>query len=357
MAPFPRYFFWVARRWLVPCFRIILAMLLLFSFFDLLSHTEKMAFGLALFKKMLIRAPANLYELLPFAIMLSSMVAASQWMQHSEWTILRFAGWKTRHTALLFILTSFGLGYIGLSADRLYATYHARTTNQSSPEHIWIHQSGYIFNVEKVDITSAQSAVLHSVYIYPDTVSVLGGETARVHYVTEAYLDKDTLTIPNESSASVQQKPEEALLLPRVIPLPFYLILEPQSLESLDILFLAKTLWMLNSSEAATANQHPSQHILQFTLVRKCAYPFWLLYWMVWGSLVLNIPFRFKYIRFYQAGLFVMGSLLIFAYRSLSPIIMQQGISGLEMNGLMFIGGIILYQSTRWLLRKQTQAR
>jgi hypothetical protein len=351
----PRYVLWVFWRTLLPSIRTTFAMLLLFSFFDLISQADKLSFGIEMFRKILIRAPANLYELLPFSVMLSSIIASSQWMQHSEWTILRFAGWKTRHNAIIIILSSLLLGNIGLWADRLYAQHD--TARHASNEHVWVHHAGYIFNIEKIILTSSHSAIFQSLYIYPDTLSVLSGNSPHVYYVPEAILDNNQLILSNTptSSKTITEDLSLNILLPSSLSLPFYLILAPQTLENLDILFLAHTVWTLH--QHPSLKEHPTQRILEFSLIKKAAYPFWLLYWTVWGSLVLKIPARFKHIRLYQAGLFTLGSLLIFSHRSLSPVLMQQGISGSEMNLFMFGIGILLYFGIQNAIRSQTQAR
>ncbi len=324
----------------MPCLSITAVMLMLFSFFDILNQWEDRHLEiLAVIRWIIRRTPVNLFEMLPFSALLASMVTAFNWVQHGEWTIIRFAGWRQRHSLIFLILAGAFLGGVGLFAD----TLNARKLGgiDIATKSVWVHSAGYIFKIAQVNVTGFQSAELDSVYVYPDSASVLQGTAPSVQYLPHASLNNNLLTFD----------PSIRTRLPSKLALPFYLVLEPSTLERLDIAFLIRT---LNSVKNVHQHATSTEAILNFTLAKKCFYSLWIMYWLAWGNLLLLIPPRFRNARTYQAGIFALGSLLIFCYRTLSTVLMQQEFSGWWMNsGMLFLGIIGLFALDR-LIRWKT---
>jgi hypothetical protein len=339
MINIPLYQRWMARRWLMMCLRMTVAMLVLFSFFDALNQWDiGRSTLLSVTKWVLRRTPLNLYELLPFAVLLSAMVTATQWVKHSEWVLIRFAGWSWRYSLAGLVLGGLFWGCIGLLADTLNARWIQGVT--VSRQATWIQSGGYIFKIGQIHLTGSDSAELHSTYIYPDSFAVEQGHEPNVNLFPTATLQHNQLILPTGVSNS----------LPTSIPLPFYLILEQHTLERLDLFFLLHTLRSLTPSET---NSSPSESILHFTLVKKLMYPIWMIYWMAWGSLLFMIPPRFKDARLYQSILFAWGAIWMFMYRTLSSVLMQKEISGWWMNGLFLLIGLLILWLFKSILKRK----
>jgi Lipopolysaccharide export system permease LptF/LptG len=339
MLGIPLYQRWMARRWLTSCFSVTVAMLMLFSFFDALNQwdsSHSTVWGIV--RWVIKRAPFNLYELLPFSVLLSSMVTASNWVKYSEWVLIRFAGWSWKHTLIGLLLGGLFWGGVGLLADTVNARWMEGMS--VSRQSTWIQSGGYILKVGHIRLTGAESAELSSTYIYPDSASVGRGKSPDVDLIPLATLQDNRLLL----DASFQPR------LPASITLPFYFILEQQTLERLDLFFLLRTMSSLKWSHVAAT---PTEAILRFTLIKKIAYPLWMVYWMAWGSLLFLVPPRFKYVRLYQSVLFSWGAIWMFMYRTLSTVLMQKGLSGIAMNlGFMALGLVMMLVLRRVLIRK-----
>ncbi|MES2205489.1 MAG: LptF/LptG family permease [Pseudomonadota bacterium] len=343
----PLYIRWIFFRWAQPFLKIAAAILLLFSFFDALNLADNNSQmpALDLVRWAIRRIPFNLFEMLPFAVLLSSMATAAQWVSQGEWNIVRFSGWKWRHSLIGVIAGGLLVGCMGLLCDSINARWLGGVgVNTKS---VWLQNAGYILKVERIELTGAKTAKLKKIYVYPDSPSVVKGVQPEIHFFESAELRKNTLYL-GKNSGDESKKTK----LPAQLALPFYLVLEPSTLEKLDIFFLAQTLKEMMSSNESSQSLGLTEHILAFSFAKKIMYPFWMGYWIVWGCLLLGISPRFRYARTYQAGLFMLGALLIFAQRTLSTVLMQQEFSGWIMNGVMAILGIIglffIKQVIRW---------
>jgi lipopolysaccharide export system permease protein len=102
---------YVGRQILGATVLVIVALLMLFSFFDLIQELGDVGKGryrlsLALLK-VALSIPSHVYELFPVAALLGTLFALAQMVAHSEYTVMRVSGVSAR--AMLSIILPLGL--------------------------------------------------------------------------------------------------------------------------------------------------------------------------------------------------------------------------------------------------------
>ncbi len=102
---------YVGRQILGATALVIVALLMLFSFFDLIQELGDVGKGryrlsLALLK-VALSLPSHVYELFPVAALLGTLFALAQMVAHSEYTVMRVSGVSAR--AMLSIILPLGL--------------------------------------------------------------------------------------------------------------------------------------------------------------------------------------------------------------------------------------------------------
>ncbi len=116
----------IHREMLITVAFVALAFLALFSFFDLVDQLNSVGQGANpakpyrishAFGYVLLLMPSRLYEILPIAVLIGSIIVMARFAQSSEFTILRTSGmgpWRALRTLLLlgiaFTMTTFVVG-------------------------------------------------------------------------------------------------------------------------------------------------------------------------------------------------------------------------------------------------------
>ncbi len=115
----------IHREMLVTVAFVTLAFLALFSFFDLVDQLNSVGQGAAdkpyrishAFLYVLLWMPSRLYEILPIAVLIGSIIVMARFAQSSEFTILRTSGmgpWRALRTlmvlGIVFTLATFAIG-------------------------------------------------------------------------------------------------------------------------------------------------------------------------------------------------------------------------------------------------------
>lgn len=108
---------YVGRQILGSTVLVIVALLMLFSFFDLIQELGDVGKGryrlsLALLK-VTLAIPSHVYELFPVAALLGTLFALAQMVAHSEYTVMRVSGVSAR--SMMSIILPLGLMFAGFT--------------------------------------------------------------------------------------------------------------------------------------------------------------------------------------------------------------------------------------------------
>jgi lipopolysaccharide export system permease protein len=149
---------------------VMLALLAMFSFFDLIQELENIGkgdYGLAkILLFVLLSAPGHVYEVVPVAVLVGTMYALGQFSRHSELIILRVSGisvssiaWSLLRVGLIFALFTFIVGelvtpYSEKTAQRLRIKATDSVIAQDFRSGLWVKDGNSFVNVEEVSLDS-----------------------------------------------------------------------------------------------------------------------------------------------------------------------------------------------------------
>jgi lipopolysaccharide export system permease protein len=148
---------YLASEIIVATALVVLALVMLFSFFDLVEEMKDLGRGAYRLKHIalhvLLRAPTHVYEVLPIAALIGTLFALTQLVQSSEYTVIRTSGVSLMR--LNGALVSIGFGeFIGPPAEqfaqRMRSLAIAGIVAQEFRSGLWV-KDGYNFvNVGEV---------------------------------------------------------------------------------------------------------------------------------------------------------------------------------------------------------------
>lgn len=157
---------YLARSILIPIGVTLLALVLLFAFFDLLGELGDLRpDGYSLTQALLSIAfglPARAYELLPIAALIGALVGFSRLALASEFTILRTAGlspWRAGRLllglGLALALFTAGIGewvlpFTDPIAQRIKSPHDTRVVTQQFRSGIWTRDGNTFINVQRI---------------------------------------------------------------------------------------------------------------------------------------------------------------------------------------------------------------
>lgn len=145
---------------------IMIALLAMFSFFDLIAELESIGkgdygIGQALIF-VLLSIPGHVYEVVPVAVLVGTMYALGQFARHSELIVLRVSGvslasitWSLLRIGLIFALVTFIVGelvtpYSEKTAQRLRIQATDSVVAQDFRSGLWVKDGNSFVNVEDV---------------------------------------------------------------------------------------------------------------------------------------------------------------------------------------------------------------
>ncbi len=103
---------YIATEIFVATALVMVALVMLFAFFDMLEQVKDLGRGAYSLKLMaiyvLLSAPGHIYELIPIAVLIGALFALAQLVAGSEYTVMRTAGVSTAN----FIVTLVGIGLV-----------------------------------------------------------------------------------------------------------------------------------------------------------------------------------------------------------------------------------------------------
>lgn len=157
---------------------VMLALIAMFSFFDLIQELEDLGrgnYGLAtVLLFVLMSVPGHVYEIMPVAVLVGCMYSIGQFARHSELIILRVSGislagicFSLLKTGLVFTLITFFIGeLITPLSEKMAQRMRLKATDsvivQDFKTGLWVKDGNSFVNVEEV---LADSTLLN-VHIY-----------------------------------------------------------------------------------------------------------------------------------------------------------------------------------------------
>lgn len=307
---------------------MMIALLAMFSFFDLIQELENIGKGkyglgkIMLF--VLLSAPGHVYEVVPVAVLVGTMFALGQFSRYSELIVLRVSGvsissiaWPLLRIGLIFAFITFIVGELitplsEKTAQRLRIKATDSVIAQDFRSGLWIKDGNSFVNVEEV----MPDAELLNVHIYEFDQefrlrTISNARNARfegigwdLRNVTQTQFEKDKIRSSYFPEANWQ-----SLIRPELLNV---LLVVPEKMSA----------WNLYSyiSHLSANKQKTSRH--QIALWSKMVYPLACLV-----MVVLALPFGFLQQRTggVSAKIFA-GIMLGITYQVLNRVFIHLGL-------------------------------
>lgn len=215
---------------------IMLALIAMFSFFDLIQELESLgrgSYGLAkVLLFVLMSAPGHVYDVMPVAVLVGCMVSLGQFARYSELVVLRVSGVSLLNIAslllkvgLVFTLMTFLIGeLITPLSEKMAQRMRIKATDsvvaQDFRSGLWVKDGNSFVNVEEV-LPDATLLNIH-IYEFDQSFKLLSTSTAKSGQFIEEYWNlKDvTKTDFNKDSIHVNQSAEtkwQSLIRPELL--------------------------------------------------------------------------------------------------------------------------------------------
>lgn len=205
---------------------IMLALIAMFSFFDLIQELESLGRGnyglgtVTLF--VLLSAPGHIYEVMPVAVLVGCMYSLGQFARHSELIVLRVSGISLLEIllsllkiGLIFTLITFFIGeLITPFSEKMAQRMRIKATDsvivQDFKSGLWVKDANSFVNVEEV---LADSTLLNiHIYEFDKNFKLRTSSHAKsgqfeedqwkLKQVTQTHFDKDTNRVKQLESAT-----------------------------------------------------------------------------------------------------------------------------------------------------------
>lgn len=205
---------------------IMLALIAMFSFFDLIQELEDLGTGnyglgkVVLF--VMLSAPGHVYEIMPVAVLVGCMYSLGQFARHSELIILRVSGISLSgitvsllKIGLVFTLLTFCIGeLITPLSEKMAQRMRIKATDsvivQDFMSGLWVKDGNSFVNVEEV---LADSTLLNvHIYEFDHTFKLVTSSDAKngkfaedqwgLQDVTQVHFEKDTNHIKHLETAT-----------------------------------------------------------------------------------------------------------------------------------------------------------
>ena len=114
---------YINREFILSIFIILLGLIALFAFFDFMQEINDLGKGnyglLQVFTYVLLSLPGRIYEIIPLAVLLGSMLAIGQLAASSELSVIRSSGYSIKRIAKSLIITGLFFSIITLLIGEL----------------------------------------------------------------------------------------------------------------------------------------------------------------------------------------------------------------------------------------------
>jgi len=203
---------------------IMLALIAMFSFFDLIQELESLGRGSYGLGKVLLfvlmSAPGHVYDVIPVAVLVGCMVSLGQFARYSELIVLRVSGVSLINIAtlllkigLVFTLVTFLIGeLITPLSEKMAQRMRIKATDsvvaQDFRSGLWVKDGNSFVNVEEV-LPDATLLNIH-IYEFDQSFKLLSSSTAKSGQFVEDYwsLKEVTKTDFGTDSIHVNQSAE-----------------------------------------------------------------------------------------------------------------------------------------------------
>lgn len=157
---------YLAREIFASTAFVFLALLALFSFFDLIRELGDLGKGnyhlLQVLAFVVLTLPSHIYELFPIAALIGTLFALAQFSAHSEFTVMRVSGlstkrfaWSLLQTGMVFVVLTLLFGeLITPNAERMAQQLRLKATSsvvaQEFRSGLWIKDAQSFVNVREI---------------------------------------------------------------------------------------------------------------------------------------------------------------------------------------------------------------
>lgn len=335
---------------------ITLALIAMFSFFDLIQELESLGQGnygigkIILF--VILSAPGHVYEVIPIAVLVGCMYSLGQLARHSELIVLRVSGISLYHLAgtllkisMIFAVLTFVVGeLITPLSEKMAQRIRIKATDsvvvQDFKSGLWVKDGHSFVNVEEV---LADTTLLNiHIYEFDDqfnlrTIShaqkgLFEEDQWRLKSVSQTHLDKDSSYVQNLDTATWRS------------------LIRPELLNVLLVLPEKMSAWNLYAYiEHLAANKQKTTRY-EMALWRKLIYPLASLV-----MVILALPFAFIQQRSTGASTKIfIGIMLGILYQVLNQTFMHLGLlndwapafSAITPTALFLLGGLAMLHRT-----------
>jgi lipopolysaccharide export system permease protein len=285
-----RYF---AAEIIVATALVMIALVMLFSFFDLVEEMKDLGRGGYRMKQIalhvLLRAPTHVYEVFPIAALIGTLFALAQLVASSEYTVIRTSGVSlTRFNLALvgigvvFAVITFAFGeFLGPPAEqfaqRMRSLAIAGIVAQEFRSGLWVKDGHNFVNVGEVTPESQLKRV--RIYEFDENYHL------RTLSIAErgTYLKDKKWSLSEVVTTSFQ---DDRTNVRRIPELEWYSVLEPQLLSMLVVRPDRMSAWSLWSYSQHLKENRQKALRYEIALWTKLMYPIAVLVMMV-----LAVPF------------------------------------------------------------------
>ena len=323
---FERY---LAREIYTTTVLVLLALLMLFAFFDLIGEIQNLGRGgyqlyhAALY--VLLTLPGRIYELIPIAVLIGTLYALTLLARHSEITVLRASGLSTGDflrtllkLGVVFVGVTFLIGeYVAPPAEQAAQQLRLRAMNsmvaQDLRSGLWVKDEHSFLNVRNVE----PDATLRDVRLYEFD------DQYRLHSVTEAqrgnytslnvwHLTSVARTIFDGNRARVETLPEmnwKSSLTPALLSV---MLVVPEKMSLINLYLYVRHL---------SENQQKTDRY-EIAIWKKMVYPLSALVMMI-----LALPFGYLQSRMGSASIKVFAGIMLgIAFHLLNGLFSSLGV-------------------------------
>ena len=319
---------YLAQEILSSTLLVTIALLAMFSFFDLIQELDNLGqghyhLGVVLFF-VLLSAPGHIYEVAPVAALLGTMYALAQFSRHSELVVIRASGVSMASIGLallkvgaIFALITFLVGELVTpmtekTAQKVRLQAKERVVAQEFRSGLWVKDGNSFVNVEEV----LPDATLRNIHIYefdPDfRLRVINNAKTGTYEKDRWDLRTVTQTSFEEKkirTTSYDQAYWQSVIKPELLSV---LLVVPEKMAAWNLYFYIKHL----------SNNHQKTTRQQIALWSKMVYPLACLV-----MVVLALPFGFLQQRSGGiSGKIFVGIMMGISYQVLNRLFVHVGL-------------------------------
>ncbi len=307
---------------------VMLALIAMFSFFDLIQELDtlgKGSYGLSkVLLFVLLSAPGHVYDILPVAVLVGTMYSLGQFARYSELIVLRVSGfsvakiaWQLLKVGLVFTLITFIIGeLITPLSEKMAQRMRIRATDsivaQEFRSGLWVKDGNSFVNAEEV-LPDTSLLNIH-IYEFDDNAKLLKTRSAkRAEFAKGTWHLKDVSeTIFSANAVQVNQQKDmqwQSLIRPELLNV---LLIAPEKMSAMNLISYIKHL---------SANKQKTTRY-QVALWSKVIYPLACLV-----MVILALPFAFGQQRAANASTKIfIGILLGVVYQILNRVFAHLGL-------------------------------